>query len=239
MPTTSTASPRRPNQAKKPPNNAAEQRAMHHWLRRDRRGRATDDPRARSPSSPRRPARRECRRTDRGGPWSRSRPRCRACRWSCAASGSSWSASPRSARRCPARSKCRRECRRHGCERNTGLPSRMRISSAFSSPRQRGGGEAGADLDALHRVDAHHRAGEIGVELAVDRLAQSGRHAAGDDFDHRAGRRAALAHVVEIAFPVLRRLAVGRPERIVVDRVPVPARAVDLVRARSGSARRE
>ena len=37
---------------------------------------------------------------------------------------------------------------------------------------ERGGGEAGADLDALHRVDAHHRAGEVGVELAVDRLAQ-------------------------------------------------------------------
>src|SRR3546814_5249468 len=35
-----------------------------------------------------------------------------------------------------------------------------------------GGGEAVADLDPLDRVDAHQRGGQIGVELAVDRLAQ-------------------------------------------------------------------
>src|SRR5215472_16640004 len=37
--------------------------------------------------------------------------------------------------------------------------------------RELGGAEAGADLDALHRVDAHQRRGEIAVELAVDRRA--------------------------------------------------------------------
>ena len=49
--------------------------------------------------------------------------------------------------------------------------------------------EAGADLDALHRIDAHQRRGEIGVELAVDRRAEPGRNAFGDDLDHRADRR--------------------------------------------------
>src|SRR6185312_3433380 len=95
--------------------------------------------------------------------------------------------------------------------------------------RQCGRGKAVADLDAFHRIDAHHRRREIGVELAVERLTESSGHTACHDFDHRAGGRAALAHVIEIAFPGLRGLTVGRPERIVVDRVPVPARAVDLV----------
>ena len=36
-----------------------------------------------------------------------------------------------------------------------------------------GGGEAVADLHALHGVDAHQRLGEVGIELVVDRVAQS------------------------------------------------------------------
>ncbi len=69
------------------------------------------------------------------------------------------------------------------------LPSLpMRISSAFSSPDYAGRGEAVADLDALDRIDAHQRGGEIGVELAVDRRAQPGRHALGHDLDHGADR---------------------------------------------------
>ena len=59
---------------------------------------------------------------------------------------------------------------------------------------QRGGGEAVADLHALHRVDPHQRRGEVGVELAVDRRAQARRHALGHHLDHRAGGRAGLAH---------------------------------------------
>ncbi len=37
--------------------------------------------------------------------------------------------------------------------------------------------EAGADLDGLHRIDRHHRRGEVGAELAVDRGAPAGRGA--------------------------------------------------------------
>ena len=62
---------------------------------------------------------------------------------------------------------------------------------------QRGGAEAGADLDALDRVDRHQRPGEITVELVVDRLAEPGRDAARNDLDHRTSRRAGLAHAVE------------------------------------------
>ena len=80
-------------------------------------------------------------------------------------------------RRCPARSRCRRECRRR-CSR--GSPAGV-ISSECSVPLLRDAREAGADLDALHRVDAHHRLREVGVEPAVDRLAPADRHAARDD----------------------------------------------------------
>jgi hypothetical protein len=37
--------------------------------------------------------------------------------------------------------------------------------------------EAVADLDALDGVEAHHRVGDVGVELVVQRLAQAHRHA--------------------------------------------------------------
>ena len=95
----------------------------------------------------------------------------------------------------------------------------------------RRGGKAVADLDALDRVDAHQRAGQIAVELGVDRRAEARRHAFGHDLDHRAEGRAGLAHAVEIVLEELGLLGVRAEERIVADLVPVPARAVDLVRA--------
>jgi hypothetical protein len=41
----------------------------------------------------------------------------------------------------------------------------------------RDAGKAGADLDALDRVDAHHRVGDLGIETVIDRLAPARRHA--------------------------------------------------------------
>jgi DNA-binding CsgD family transcriptional regulator len=43
--------------------------------------------------------------------------------------------------------------------------------------RQFGRAKTGADLDALDRVDAHHRRRQFAVELGVDRRAEAGRHA--------------------------------------------------------------
>ena len=89
-------------------------------------------------------------------------------------------------------------------------------------------GEAVADLHALDRVDAHQRARQLAVELAVDRRAPAGRNALGDDLDHRADRGAGFSHLVEMVGEARRRLGVGTEERIAGDLVPVPARAVDL-----------
>ena len=70
--------------------------------------------------------------------------------------------------------------------------------------------EAVADLDALDGVDRHQAGGDVLVELGVDRRAEAGRNALGDDLDHRADRGARLADAVEI---------VGE------DRRPMPGRA--------------
>ena len=91
--------------------------------------------------------------------------------------------------------------------------------------------QAGADLDALDGVDRHHRRGEVGAELAVDRRAPAGRHAFGHHLDHRADRVAVLADAVEIVGSHSRgRLGVGAEERVLVDLVPVEIGVVDLVR---------
>ncbi len=50
------------------------------------------------------------------------------------------------------------------------------------------GREAGADLDALDRVDAHHRVRDVRVELVEHRLAEPRRHAGRDDVDARTDR---------------------------------------------------
>ena len=66
----------------------------------------------------------------------------------------------------------------------TGRPCSMRISSALSSPDSAAAAKPVADLDALDRVDAHQRRGEVGVELAVDRRARA-----------RAARRSATTSI--------------------------------------------
>jgi hypothetical protein len=91
----------------------------------------------------------------------------------------------------------------------------MRISSAFSSPRDPRRFEAVADLDALDGVDRHQIGGDVLVELGIDRRAEPGGHIVGHHLDHRADRRARLADAVEILFPDRNDLRIGREERVV------------------------
>src|SRR5579872_3898109 len=53
--------------------------------------------------------------------------------------------------------------------------------------------ESGADFHALDRIDAHHGAGQIGVETLEHRLAPSRRHSGGDDRHARTDGIAGLA----------------------------------------------
>ncbi len=93
------------------------------------------------------------------------------------------------------------------------------------------GGHARADLDALDGIDAHQRRSQIAVELAVDRRTETRGHAFRHDLDHRTDRRAALANAVEIIGIERGAVLVGAEERILVDLVPVPVVAIDLVRS--------
>src|SRR5205085_7164104 len=76
------------------------------------------------------------------------------------------------------------------------------IAVLFTAEHDRA--KPGADLDALDRVDRHHRGSQIAVELAVDRLAEPRRNAARDDLDNRPRRGAGLAPLVEILGPARR-----------------------------------
>src|SRR5204863_5719718 len=90
---------------------------------------------------------------------------------------------------------------------------------------------SGANLDTLHRINAHQRRREIAVELAVDRRAKAGRDAFRHDLDDGPDGRPTLANAVEIAGVEGRLLGVRAEEWIALNLFPVPARAINLVRA--------
>ena len=106
----------------------------------------------------------------------------------------------------------------------------MRISSAFSSPVSAAAPKPApisTPLTALMLISAR---GEVGVELAVDRRAEPGRHAFGDDLDHGADGGAGLADAVEIVSRRSAACRIGAEERIPRRPRPSPSRAVDRVR---------
>src|SRR5690606_16564109 len=82
-------------------------------------------------------------------------------------------------------------------------------------------GEAVADLDPLGGIDGHHRGGDLGVELAVHRLAPARGHAAGDHADARPDRIAGLAQRVHERLEFGHLLRIRPEERVALDRGPV------------------
>ena len=91
--------------------------------------------------------------------------------------------------------------------------------------------EAVADFHALDRVDAHHRGGEVAVELGIDRRAPACGDAGGDAFDDRAERGTGLARGIDLFFPALGGGRIGAEERVVGDFGIVDVRRVDPVAA--------
>src|SRR6516162_3715811 len=91
--------------------------------------------------------------------------------------------------------------------------------------------KACADLHTLYGIDAHQGAGEVAVQFAVDRRAQSGGHAVGDNFNNRANRGSTLAQAVEIIAKHRCSFGVRTKKRIAVDLIPIPARAIDAMRS--------
>src|SRR5262245_39259770 len=97
--------------------------------------------------------------------------------------------------------------------------------------RERGRAKARTDLHAFDRIDAHDGAGEIAVELAVDRRAETGWHALRQNLDDRSDRGALLAHAVEQFGKTRGRFGIRAEEWIALHFGPIPAGAIDLVRA--------
>src|SRR5262245_35975558 len=103
------------------------------------------------------------------------------------------------------------------------------VGTLFATQRRRG--KSRADLDALDGINAHQSRGEIAVELAVNRGAEANGYAFGNDLDDGTHGRAALAYIVEIGFEEFCLLCIRTEERIALDLVPVPPRALDAVLA--------
>ena len=78
--------------------------------------------------------------------------------------------------------------------------------------------------------------GDVGVELAVDRLAPARRHAVGDHVDARADRVAGLAQRVHVGLELGDLRGIGPEERIAFDRVPVERARHDLADLRQVAA---
>ena len=96
--------------------------------------------------------------------------------------------------------------------------------------------EARADLHALDRIDAHHRVGNVGIQLVKQRLAQAHRHAAGLDDQLGAAGIPVLAQLVHIGFQRVDLAHVGRKERVVGHMLPALKRDGVLTQLRHAGA---
>ena len=96
---------------------------------------------------------------------------------------------------------------------------------------QGGGGHALADLDALHRIDRHHRGGQIGIQLRIDRRAQTRRAVLDQHLDRRTDAVLILADGVQVILPSRDGAGIGQEEGVVADFGPIERGAVDGVSA--------
>mmetsp|Transcript_6445 Transcript_6445/g.26503 ORF Transcript_6445/g.26503 Transcript_6445/m.26503 type:complete len:304 (+) Transcript_6445:1709-2620(+) len=96
--------------------------------------------------------------------------------------------------------------------------------------------EARADLDALDRVDAHQRIGDVGIELVEQRRAQADRHAGGLHTDARTDRIAGLAQPVHIVLKFGNLAGVGGEERVLAHVLPAFEGDGDLAELRHAAA---
>ena len=84
-----------------------------------------------------------------------------------------------------------------------------------------------ANLDALDRIDAHHRMRNLGIDTIKNGFTQPHRHALGDNRYSRADRIAFLAQRIHIGFQFGHPGRIGAEEWIIVDRIPVFQRQLD------------
>ena len=94
-----------------------------------------------------------------------------------------------------------------------------------------------ADLDAFDRIDAHHGRRQILIELAVDRRAKGCWNAFGHHFDNGPARRPSHTHAIQVVSPRLHACSIWAEEGVGIDRGPIPARTINLMRPHLDEAR--
>src|SRR5262249_47070332 len=91
-------------------------------------------------------------------------------------------------------------------------------------------GKTVTNLHAFYRIYAHQGGSDGAIELGIDRRTESGRNAVSDNLDNCAAGRTSLPYAIEITFEKLGLLRIRTEEWVLLDRVPVPTRPIDLVR---------
>ena len=115
---------------------------------------------------------------------------------------------------------------RDAAERAAGVVRQEAVGRQFVAMLRaalRDAGKAGADLDALDRVDAHHRVRDVGIEPVEHGLAEPGGTPVRDDVDARADRIAFAAQRVDHRLELRHARRFGAEERVGVDRSAVVA----------------
>ena len=96
-------------------------------------------------------------------------------------------------------------------------------------------GKACTNFHALHGIQAHHRVGNVGIELVIQRLAQAHRHARGLHPDTRAARVPGLAQGVHVIL-ILLHVGHGGEEGVAAHMVPALERDGQLAQLRHAGA---
>ena len=87
--------------------------------------------------------------------------------------------------------------------------------------------EARTDLDPLHRVDAHQRMGQVGVQTVEHGLSEARRDSGGHHRHPGAHRVARLAQGVHVGLQLRDLARVGKEEGVLLHRLPVEALGAD------------
>ena len=81
--------------------------------------------------------------------------------------------------------------------------------------------KTGANLNTLHRVNAHQRMSQVRVQPVENRLTQAGRNALSDHIDTRTDGIALFAQGIHIGFHLRHLIGIRAEKRILVNLIPI------------------
>ncbi len=81
-------------------------------------------------------------------------------------------------------------------------------------------GKTVTNLYTFHRIDAHQRVGQFGIQTVKNRLAQTRQYALGHNRDFRTDRILITTQLVHISFQLGHFICTGAKECVVIDLIP-------------------